>query len=63
MPLVKDSSLRLTALQNYIVAHQKETTLATVDRVFLSNLECCIDDLQELAHRLKALKEVLKNGG
>jgi hypothetical protein len=63
VPLVRDSSLRLTALQDYMVAHQKETSLATVDRTFLSNLDCCIDDLQAMTHKLKILKELLKKGG
>jgi hypothetical protein len=63
VPLVKDSSARLTALQDFMVAHQKETTLTIVDATLLSNLDCCIDDLQEMTRKLKRLKELLKNVG
>ena len=63
VPLVRDSSMRLTALQDYMLAHQKETTLATVDQTFLSNVDCCIDDLQAMIRKLKILKDLVKNGG
>ena len=63
MPLVKDSSARLVALQDYMLAHQDEKVLATVDRTFLSNLGCCIDGLQQMTHKLKLLKQLIENGG
>jgi hypothetical protein len=63
VPMVKDSSVRLVALQDYMVEHQHEKTLATVDRTFLSNLDCCIDGLQQMTHKLKLLKQLIENGG
>ena len=63
VPMVKDISVRLVALQDYMVAHQDEKVLATVDRTFLSNLDCCIDGLQQMTHKLKLLKQLIENGG
>jgi hypothetical protein len=63
VPLVKDISARLTALQDYMIGHQKEVALATLDRTFLSNLDGCIEDLEEMTHQLKRLKELIKSGG
>lgn len=63
VPMVKDSSVRLAALQEYMVAHQYEQILATVDRTFLSNLDSCIDGLQQMNHKLRLLKKLIENGG
>jgi hypothetical protein len=63
VPMVKDIGVRLVALQDYMVAHQDEKILATVDHTFLSNLDCCIDGLQQMTHKLKQLKQVIENGG
>ena len=61
--MVKDISVRLVALQDYMVAHEDEKILATVDRTFLSNLDCCIEVLQQMSHKLKTLKQLIENGG
>ena len=63
MPLVKDSSDKLTRLQAYMVAHQGESTLPTLDQTFLSDIECCIADLQAMIKKLKILRDVCRNGG
>ena len=63
VPLVKDSSEKLTRLQAYMVAHQGDSTLATLDHTFLSDIECCIADLEGMIKKLKTLRDLCKNGG
>jgi hypothetical protein len=63
VPLVKESSEKLTQIQGYIVAHQNEPTLATLDRTFLSDIDACVADLQEMIKKLRALQEICKQGG
>jgi hypothetical protein len=63
VPLVQESSEKLKRLQAYMVAHQNEPTLPTLDRTFLSDIECCIGDLQGMIKKLTTLRDICKNGG
>ena len=63
VPLVKESSEKLTRLQAYMLAHQGESTLATLHHAFLSDIECCMADLERMIKKLKTLRDICKNGG
>jgi hypothetical protein len=63
VPLVNETSGKLKQIQVYIVAHQNEPTLATLDRAFLSDVDACVTDLQEMIKKLRAIQEICKQGG
>lgn len=63
VPLVKDSSEKLNRLQAYMVIHQNEATLVTLDRLFLSDIDACIADLQGMIKKLQALRDICRNSG
>jgi hypothetical protein len=63
VPLVKDSSEKLNQIQRYMVAHQHEATLATLDRTFLVDIDACVADLEEMIKKLRALQNICKQGG
>jgi hypothetical protein len=63
VPVVKDSSEKLNQIQRYMVAHQHEATLATLDRTFLADIDACVADLEEIIKKLRALQDICKQGG
>jgi hypothetical protein len=63
VPLVNETSRTLKQIQVYIVADQNEPTLATLDRAFLSDVDACVTDLQEMIKKLRAIQEICKQGG
>jgi hypothetical protein len=63
VPLVKDSSEKLNQIQRYMVAHQHEATLATLDRTFLADIDACVADLQEMIKKLRTLQDICKQSG
>jgi hypothetical protein len=63
VPLVKDSSEKLARIQAYMVIHQNEATLATLDRPFFSDIDSCIADLQGMIKKLQTLRNICRNNG
>lgn len=62
VPLVKATSRRLTALQDFMVAHQSEGVLTTLDSNALTNLDCLISELDLMQRKLRQLRWILISG-
>ena len=63
VPLVTDSSSRLTVLQEFMLVHRNEPVLSVLDYETVANLDACIEDLQKMQLKLRQLRGLLLNGG
>ena len=61
VPISREVSRRLADVQSYMLAHQHEDTLTTLDRSFVRSIDNCISAFEQMTKLLKQLKSTVIN--
>lgn len=59
VPISREVSRRLADVQSYIIKHQYEDTLPTLDRTFVKSIDGCISVFEQMTKLLKQLKKAV----